>query len=348
MMNRTMAAPARRAELLLLLGSVAFVLIVAEVAVRLLHADKPPATGYAPVNTNRRFMRPKNSKSYRDLERTVAKPSGVRRVVSLGDSFAWGASVEFEDAYPQRLERGLRRRRHEAWQVVNLALPGMSTVDEDAQLETEGMDYGPDVVLLGYVLNDSEDATAAETRRAVDWAEPKEKPRGVLDRSALFRLVSTRLWATAENRRRISGYKSMYADDAPGWIAARGALRRMGGLCRQKGVPFVVAIFPLFGNRLDDRYPFPEIHDRVAQASAEAGAKVVDLLPAYRGLRWELLVVDGVDDEHPNEIAHRIAANVILHALDDVVPWSAGGPPAAEETAPEPEPSPSPAVGSAR
>jgi hypothetical protein len=57
---------------------------------------------------------------------------------------------------------------------------------------------------------------------------------------------------------------------------------------------------------------------------------VVDLLPAYRGLRWELLVVDGVNDEHPNEIAHRIAANVILHALDDVVPWPAGGP--AEET----------------
>jgi hypothetical protein len=50
----------------------------------------------------------------------------------------------------------------------------------------------------------------------------------------------------------------------------------------------------------------------------------VDLLPAYRRVRWELLVVDGVDDEHPNEIAHRIAAGVILHALDEVVPWSPG------------------------
>jgi hypothetical protein len=335
-----MAAFARRAELLLLIGSVAFFLIVAEAAVRLMKADRPPPTGYAPVNTNRRFMRPKNSRGYRDLERTIAKPPGVRRVVSLGDSFAWGASVEFEDAYPQRLERGLRRRRREAWQVVNLPLPGMNTVDEAAQLETEGLAYGPDVVLLGYVLNDSEDENAAEARRAAEWAEPKEKPRGLLDRSALFRLVSARLWATAENRRRVSGYKSMYADDAPGWIAARAALRRMGGLCRERGVPFVVAIFPLFGNPLDDRYPFPEIHAKVAQAAAEAGAKVVDLLPAYRGLRWDLLVVNGVDDEHPNEIAHRIAANVILHAFDDVVPWSAGGPPPVEDAAPEAEPSP--------
>jgi len=343
-----MAALARRAELLLLLGSVAFFLIVAEAAVRLMKADKPAPTGYAPVNTNRRFMRPKNSRGYRDLERTVAKPPGVRRVVSLGDSFAWGASVEFEDAYPQRLERGLRRRRREPWQVVNLPLPGMNTVDEAAQLETEGLAYGPDIVVLGFVLNDSEDASAAETRRAAEWAEPKEKPRSVLGRSALFRLVSARLWATAENRRRIAGYRSMYADDAPGWIAARAALRRMGGLCRERGVPFVVVIFPLFGNPLDDRYPFTEIHAKVAQAAGEAGAKVIDLLPAYRGLRWDLLVVNGVDDEHPNEIAHRIAANVILHALDDVVPWSAGAPPAIEDTAPEAEPSPSPASASSR
>jgi len=340
MMIGPMAA-ARRAELLLLLGSVAFFLVVAEAAVRLLAADRPAPTGYAPVNTNRRYGRPKNSHGYRDLERTLAKPPGARRVLSLGDSFAWGASVEFEDAYPQRLERGLRRRRREAWQVVNLALPGMNTVDEAAQLESEGMAYEPDVVLLGFVLNDSEDATAAEARRAREWAEPKEKPRGPLDHSALFRLVSARLWATAENRRRVTGYKSMYGDDAPGWIAARKALAGMGARCREKGVPFVVAIFPLFGNPLDARYPFPEIHAKVTQAAGEAGAKVIDLLPAYRGLRWELLVVNGVDDEHPNEIAHRIAANVILHDLDGVVPWSSGGPAEAEETA-EPEASPSP------
>jgi hypothetical protein len=315
------AVSSRRAELLLLLCSLGAFVLLAEGAVRLLGAAQPRATGYAPVNTNRRGMRPRNANGYRDLERTQARPPGVRRVVSLGDSFAWGAGVEFDDAYPQRLERGLARRRGEAWEVVNLALPGMNTVDHAAQLEQEGMAYGPDVVLLGFVLNDSEDAVAAETRRAADWEQaPGGPPRGALDRSALFRLVRTRLWATAENRRRVSGYQSMYADDAPGWVAARRALKAMGALCRTRGLPFVVAIFPLFGNPLDERYPFPEIHRKVADAAGEAGAKVIDLLPAYRGLRWELLVVDGAADEHPNEIAHRIAAHVILRALDDVVP----------------------------
>jgi hypothetical protein len=325
-----MAARPRRAELLLLTATVLVFLLAAEGAVRLLGAGRPQPTGYAPVNTNRRAMRPQNANGYRDRERTAAKPAGVHRVVSLGDSFAWGASVEFEDAYPQRLERGLTRRRGEPWEVISLALPGMNTVDQAAQLADEGMAYAPDVVLLGFVLNDSEDAQAAETRRAEDWLQARQAHPGLLDRSALYRLVSGRVKATIENRRRVSGYRSMYAPNAPGWVASREALARMGALCRERGVPFVVAIFPLFGNPLDDSYPFVEVHRAVSQAAAAAGARVVDLLPVYHGLRWDLLVVDGVDDEHPNEIAHRIAAQALLKALDDVVPRSAAAHAAAE------------------
>jgi hypothetical protein len=316
---------ARRAELLLLLGSVIFFLVAAETAVRLLGLALPRPSGYAPVNTKRRGMAPTNSRGYRDVEHALEKKPGVRRLVSLGDSFAWGASVEFDDTYAQRLDRRLPRRRGEPWEVVQLALPGMNTVDQASQLHEEGLAYSPDVVVLGYVLNDSEDPEAAEARRARDWAEEKREKREkhLLDRSALFHLVATRLWATAENRRRIAGYHAMYRPDAPGWIAGQKALKLMGSLCTEKGIPFLVVIFPLFGQPLDGSYPFAELHAQVARAAAASGAKVVDLFPAYEGKRWDLLVVDGVDDEHPNEIAHRIAADVILKALDEVVPRSA-------------------------
>jgi hypothetical protein len=53
---------------------------------------------------------------------------------------------------------------------------------------------------------------------------------------------------------------------------------------------------------------------------------VVDLLPLYRGLRWDLLVVNGTDDEHPNEIAHRIAAGAVLKAINEVVPGAPARP----------------------
>jgi hypothetical protein len=58
----------------------------------------------------------------------------------------------------------------------------------------------------------------------------------------------------------------------------------------------------------------------VASVARDAGAVVVDLLPAYRSLHWELLVVDGTNDEHPNEIAHRIAADHIVAVVNGLVP----------------------------
>jgi hypothetical protein len=337
----------RRGEVVLLLVSVLFFLGFAEAALRLTGLGAPRPTGYAPVDTKRKGMAPTNSKGYRDLEHAVEKPPGVRRLLSLGDSFAWGASNEFDDTYAQRVGRALNRRRPgETWEVIELALPGMNTVEQASQLVEEGMAYGPDVVVLGYVLNDSEDENAAEERRARDWVEEKRerksKTRRFLNQSVLYRLVTGRIYATLENRRRTAAYLSQFAPDYPGWVASQKALRLMGNTCREHGVPLVVMIFPLFGQPLDASYPFADIHARVAHAAGEAGARVVDLLPLYRGLRWDVLVVDGVDDEHPNEIGHRIAAGALLRALDDVLP----GPSAAPRPDPTASPFPSARVGS--
>jgi hypothetical protein len=201
----------------------------------------------------------------------------------------------------------------------------MGTVEEAVQLEDEGFDYEPDVVVLGFVLNDSEDENAAEHRREKDWLadqQARRERRRLVDRSALYRLVRGRLEATVDNHRRLEAYRAQFAPDYPGWVACQQALRHMAELCRQHRVPFVVMIFPLFGNPLDAGYPFAEIHAKVAQAAREASATVLDLLPQYRGLRWEILVADGPRDEHPNEIAHRIAARALLRTLDEVAPPS--------------------------
>ncbi len=323
-------AHSRRAELALLTFGVVVALAVAEGAVRLL-TPAPEGGGYAPVRTDTRERRPLNSRGYRDLERPLARPPGVKRAVCLGDSFTWGVGVLFDDTWPQRLERLLARERGERWEAVNLGEPGLNTVQEASKLAAEGLAYRPDVVVLAYVLNDSEDANAAEARRAEEWVEERRQsaaaPPSLLDRSALVRLVRGRVRATLENRRRVAGFRSMYAEDYPGWKAGREALRAIGGLCREAGVPLVVAVFPLFGNRLDGGYPFTELHAKVVQAAGESGAKVVDLLPQYRGLDWRTLVVDGANDEHPNEVAYRIASQAIARSVDAVVPRTAASAP---------------------
>lgn len=307
----------RRGEAALALVGVVVSLVAAEAALRLLGVGRPGPSGYAPVNTARPVSKPRNSLGYRDLERTLEKPAGVRRLVVLGDSFTWGAGVDFDDAYPQRLERALSRREGRPVEAVSLALPGFKTVDELAVLEKQGFGYAPDLVLVGFVLNDAEDEGSAEKRRAEDWVRTRGEEPGLLGRSALLRFVGRRLWATRENRRRILGYRSLY-DGAPGWVSCQKALETMGALCRARGVPLVVAIFPLLGNPLDEGYPFTAIHAKVGAVAARAGARVVDLLPAFRGLRSDLLVVDA-EDEHPNEVAHRIAAKAILPVVDEAL-----------------------------
>ena len=315
----------RLGNAVLLLAGVVGGLLAVEGLVRLV-AHGSERTGYAPVDTRRRWGGPKNSAGYRDDERSLAKPPGVHRVLALGDSFTWGVGVEFEDTWPQRVQRMLARRRSEPWETVCLAKPGMNTVEQAAQLAEEGLAYGPDVVIVGYCLNDSEDQDAAELRRARDWEQlratrqQRGDTRPLLERSALYRLVGSRVQATLETRRRIANYRSQYADDYSGWKAGRDALADMGARCRERRVPLLVVVFPLFGNALDERYPFAALHEKIDRAATDAGARLVELLPAYRGVRPDLLVVDGANDEHPNEVAHRIAANVIVSALDDVLP----------------------------
>jgi len=309
--------PRRGRFALLALSSLA-TLGALELSLRALATDAARPTGYAPVITDLRFGRPRNARGYRDVERPLEKPAGTRRLVVMGDSFAWGAGIEYEDTWAQRLERGLTRRHGQRWEAVNPALPGLSATDYAAQLPAEALAYSPNVVVLGWVLNDAETKEQMKARERGYSLEEGRQP-SLLDASALARFVRARLAATRAARERTSYHSGLYRDSDPGWQEARRSLKSIGAQLRERGVPWIVAIFPLFGNPLDERYPFSLAHAKVAQAAAESGAKVIDLLPAYRGLRPELLVVNGAKDEHPNEIAHRIAASVLLRALDDLV-----------------------------
>ena len=138
-------------------------------------------------------------------------------------------------------------------------------------------------------------------------------------RSALLRLVADRLRATRENRNRIQNHLALYRGGAPGFRAVQKSLERIANLSREKGVPFVVVLFPMFANPLDERYPFSSIHEKMATTCRSVGATFVDLLPYYLGMDWRLLVVEGARDEHPNELAHRIAAQALVATLDSAL-----------------------------
>jgi hypothetical protein len=92
-----------------------------------------------------------NSRGQRGPERAETKPPGVKRVVVLGDSTSWGWGVDDDLMWTRLVERALGP----GVELINLAVPGYGTDQELWVLESVGLRYQPDVVLLGFVHNDT-------------------------------------------------------------------------------------------------------------------------------------------------------------------------------------------------
>lgn len=169
-----------------LLIAVAFIAILGEAALRLL-APFPdytlycirsfpdqydPLLGYAGVpNLDTWFILPdfkhrivNNSRGYRDRERAYDK-GGRKRIVVLGDSTTWGWGVESGERFSDVIEKRL-----EGWEVINLAQAGYSTDQELLVLESEGLKYRPDVVIL---LFDRNDVVEGNNAKIIDGMQPK-------------------------------------------------------------------------------------------------------------------------------------------------------------------------------
>ena len=97
-----------------------------------------------------------NSLGFRDTrEYSLQKSPGTFRILVLGDSVTFGHGAQFETTYPYLLEQRLREWRPEVkWEVWNLGVPGYNTAQELAYLNRVGGQYRPDLVIVGFFLND--------------------------------------------------------------------------------------------------------------------------------------------------------------------------------------------------
>ncbi|MCA1605204.1 MAG: SGNH/GDSL hydrolase family protein, partial [Acidobacteria bacterium] len=94
-----------------------------------------------------------SSQGLRDDEVAVPKPAGVRRILVLGDSVAYGSSVPRQDAFPNRLER-MSREEFGAVEVINAAVMGYTPYNELQYYLHRGKDFGADIVLVAFCMND--------------------------------------------------------------------------------------------------------------------------------------------------------------------------------------------------
>ncbi len=169
-------------NLLLTLASLLFLFLAAELLTRLLdpripfqgdddavwsiHRRSPdPVLVYQP-KPGARSSRPRvwdagqtvtytiNELGLRDREDMAAeKPAGTRRVVFLGDSVTLGLEVDLEETLVKQVEQ----RLGPDVECLNLGVSGYSPLQEVALLETKGLRFAPDLVVVCYNLNDPVD-----------------------------------------------------------------------------------------------------------------------------------------------------------------------------------------------
>jgi lysophospholipase L1-like esterase len=262
-----------------------------------------------------------NTLRFREVEPSPRAP-GARRIAVIGDSFTEGQGVKEPDTYPRVLERRLGAGGG-AWEVRNCGRRGS---DFPALLEDfeDALRYDPDLVVYGMVLNDADRSEEFQARQAYvnDWILDRGQlleggppgPRG----SRLFWLVRERLESYRIGRDTTRWYREMYGpSNREGWARTQGHLRAMDRRMRERGGRFLVASWPLLVDL--ERDPFQDVYAVIADFCRTAGIPWHDLRPALGGRTSRELWVHPVD-MHPNEVAHRLAAESLAPLVRTSLP----------------------------
>jgi len=231
-------------------------------------------------------------------------------VLALGDSFMLGQGVRYEDTYIRRLEKLLAKEGETKW-IKNTAVAGYDIEHICMAYDLFSAESHYPLVIYGFVLNDfgmpgKENIIGSDLidlnnggYQYNPWRTHYASVNFVFNCIERIRLDRT------TRKSYLEAFKGEDADDK------FELLRTMNRKIELKGSRLAIVLFPLLHEFHD--YPFQEIHDKVCDFCRKNDILLLDLLPAFSEHTAESLWVHPTD-YHPNEIAHRIAAEEI-HAF---------------------------------
>jgi len=239
-----------------------------------------------------------------DMDYAAAPPPGKIRVTFLGDSYTNGHGVpDVENRFVN-----LIREEHPDWDVQMLAKDGLDTggmLNRVAALKRGG-DYGFDLVVYVYCLNDISDLMPELSRAAAALYE--DQPGVLVRGSYLFNTYYYRLRIARDPvlARYFDLLAQAYRDGR--WVKQTRRLAKLRETVVRSGGTLLVVTFPFF--ELEGSDEFREIHRQLAEVWDEAGVPHLDLRDSFSGYDLIDLIVNR-HDTHPNEFSHGLAADEI-------------------------------------
>ena len=169
-------------------------------------------------------------------------------------------------------------------------------------LNREGLKYEPDLIILGYYINDAE-------------LTPKTIGHSIKKYSYLYGyLWSKYVKSIGRFSRRgnyMDYYLGLYDDNFEGRILFEKSINELKGIAKEKNIPLLIVIIPELHNLKD--YPFENINEFI-KGFEDSNTYVLDILPYLNKDNPSLLWVSE-EDLHPNKIVNKVIADAIYEKL---------------------------------
>lgn len=293
-------------------------------------------------STGNQITHKTNSTGFRGNEFSYDKPSRVFRIAFLGDSFTFGEGVKFDETYPEKTAQLLNQKcgtRDRLFESYNFGVSSYNTAQELFLLKKVVLKTQPDMMVLGYALNDAEPGLFRVNLSTGVWKrQPREQyitegmpdkkpPQNLWFKSRTAQwvwkiLLKIRMTAKTENY-----YKGLYRPGNPGWETTKTSLQELIRVCENSRIHCFIVCFPLL-HSLNSDYPFKEIHAlirREIRPEKHPYIHFIDLFDYLKGKNAGDLWVHPTDP-HPNEIVQTVAAEALVNEISKIRPWDRRAP----------------------
>jgi lysophospholipase L1-like esterase len=251
-----------------------------------------------------------NSLGMRGPELVLPRDPASVRIGVLGDSVAFGIGLPFEEIWSSIVLREITQALPGSrFELMNCAVSGYSSRDEAQVLEHKLLPLDPDLVIVGYFLNDPEPEPLQPLQNYFhdpEWWQHSD---------ILRRLAQLRRKRDVQDLGGGDVWRYYHAPAGEPWKRARAALERMAELARPRGVHVLLIVTPVLSPLEHwSEYPYEPIHAQVCELARGLGWDALDLLGALRNSGLEPPQLR-LDESHPNARGHEIIGRAIAAEL---------------------------------
>jgi arylsulfatase A len=298
-------------------------------------------------------LRPRASDTYRGIVYAVnskgvrgpelpyeRRDASAKRILYLGDSVTAGFGLPVEQSYPYMVE-AIAERRGLSIETVNAGVDGYSPWQYALSLQREGIRYQPDLVVIGFVLNDVTEkfslvrfgGSGAGVQLGIsyysfdDWLRHHSGLYVWLDKLRTRLHGGRDMQAHAVHQEKLNVRDLVKKADSErvrhAWEVTLDEMNGIVESCRSRQLPLAIVIFP-YKFQFSDPETQGGPQATLAEFAQERGIPCLDLFPLLQAhvesehLSVETLFLDNV---HPSAegsaVVSRFIADFLLQGLNE-------------------------------